>query len=132
MPQARLQRAELSGNDVRRLARRDSEAAEQLLQQGFAGFGRDLVEARAVTDAKQKLVAGREFVDEAKPERLASQPMVAVGDLGHVDVRAALRDMGLERLVGRVELAAEMLAALRRDLAQDRKGALEFARRHLL
>ena len=71
-----------------------SEAAEQLLQQGFARFGRDLVEARAVSDAKQKLVAGREFIDEAKPERLASQPMVAVGDLGHVDVRAALQRHG--------------------------------------
>ena len=40
--------------------------------------------------------------------------------------------MGLERLVGRVELLAEMFAAGRRDLAQDGDGALELARRYLL
>ena len=40
--------------------------------------------------------------------------------------------MGLERLVRRVELAAEVLAPRRRDLAKYRNGALPLAGRHLL
>src|SRR5580693_7141816 len=35
--------------------------------------------------------------------------------------------MGLERLVGRVELLSKMFAARRRDLAEDGDGALELA-----
>src|SRR6185437_16180263 len=117
---------------IRRLLDRGAEAAHDLLQKGLARFGRHFVEARAAAGAEQELVAGHDFIDEAERQRFAREPIIAVGDARDVHFRAALGDMGLERLVRRVELAAEVLAPRRRDLAQHRDGALELARRHLL
>ena len=82
-------------DEIRRPLRAgDAETAEKLLQQGLARFGRDFVEARFAAGAKQELVAGRELIDEAQGQRFASEPHVAVGDLGDVDARPALREHG--------------------------------------
>ena len=105
--------AEPCRNPIPYSARLAAEAAEELLRQGLALRGGDLVEARLAARGEQEFVAGRQRVDEAEAERFARQPDVAVADLGDVEAGPALLDEALERLVGRVELAAEMLAPLR-------------------
>src|SRR5208337_3646208 len=116
----------------RRRSRRDAEPAQKLLQQILAHLRRHFVKARAFPGAKEKLVAGQNLVDEAERQRFAREPMVPVGDGGNVEAGPALGDVGLERFVGGVELAAEMLAACGRDLAQHRHRALPLAGRHFL
>ena len=85
-----------------------------------------------IPHAEEIIVARRQFIDEAEFQRLAAEPGVAVGDLGHFEPRAVLAHELLEGFVRGVELAAEVFAPRRRDLAEDRDAALELARGHLL
>ena len=124
---------QLRRRKIRRPLRRDAEAAQQLLQQVLPRFGRDFVEARALR-ARWNSHSSPVAITSTRPRATASlaSQMSPLATRAMSTFGRHRRNMRLERAVRVLELAAEMFAPRRRDLAEHRHRALELAGRHLL